>query len=542
MSKTTTSTLLGTLPGLFMAVIAHAQTTPDAGALQQQMERERQGTLPQRIAPVKPAAPRDMKPVSGLVVTVKQFKLVGNTRLSNEQLAPVLAEYLHRPLDFAQLQAAAAAVGDAYRAAGWVVNVYLPEQNIKDGVVTIQIVEAFFGGTRIEGQAQRVSEQRLRQGIEAQQALGQPLNSNALDRAILLADDLPGVAVSGALRAGAREGETELVYKIADEPFVAGDLRADNMGARSTGVSRVSADVYVNSPMGQADQAVVNLILAEGSQYTKLAYTVPVGDDGWRVGANTSYLRYDLIGANGHGTSQSAGLEARYPIVRARLQNLFLSVNADQKSFDNYFNGASTTQYGMHTGSVGLAGNLFDNLGGGGANNVGLTWTNGHRNNQAGTTDASFNKLRYNVSRQQTITPDVSLYAGVDGQESRDTLDTSESFYLGGLYGVRAYPTNEGRGSSGDLAKLELRWRMDESVVFTGFYDHGRVRNRDGSPSYSLKGAGVAVAWQAGSDLNLSATLARRVGINPNPNTTTGNDQDGSLTKNRFWLAATLSY
>ena len=82
---------------------------------------------------------------------------------------------------------------------------------------------------------------------------------------------------------------------------------------------------------------------------------------------------------------------------------------------------------------------------------------------------------------------------GLDGQTSRDNLDTSEAFYLGGAYGVRAYPTNEGRGSSGELAKLELRWRMDDSMVFTGFYDHGQVRNRDGAPSYSLKGVGVAL-------------------------------------------------
>jgi hemolysin activation/secretion protein len=300
--------------------------------------------------------------------------------------------------------------------------------------------------------------------------------------------------------------------------------------------------LWVNSPAGHGDQLAANAAVSQGSRYARVAYTVPVADDGWRVGANASYLNYSLIGVNGQGTSQSVGLEARYPIVRARMQNLFLALNADQKKFDNQFNGATSTQYGMDTGSVGLSGNVFDNWGGGGANSMGLTWTGGHRNSQVGTTAASFNKVRYNVSRQQTITPALSLFVGLDGQTSRDNLDTSEAFYLGGAYGVRAYPTNEGRGSSGELAKLELRWRMDDSMVFTGFYDHGQVRNRDGAPSYSLKGVGVALAWQASSDLNLSATLARRVGSNPNPNTSTGNDQDGSLTQNRLWLAATLSY
>jgi len=534
--------LLNTLSWLLVACTANAQANPDAGSLQQQIERERQTTLPQRVTPGAPVAPRHMAPASGVSVTVKAFRFTGNTQLSSEQLAAILVPYLDRALDFAQLQTTATVVADRYRAAGWVVNAYLPEQDIKNGVVTIRIVEAVFGGAVIEGTTARMSAKQLQQGVQAQQELGKPLNADALDRALLLADDLPGVAVSGALRAGLREGETELVYKVADEPLVVGDVRADNTGARSTGASRLSANVWINSPMGQGDQMAVNAAFSEGSRYGRLAYTLPAGHDGWRVGINASYLRYDLLGADGKGTSQILGLEARYPLVRARLQNLYLSLNADDKKIDNQFNGTTSTQYGMNVASVGLNGNSFDELAGGGANNVSLAWTGGHRNNQVGTTTGSFSKLRYSVSRQQTITPLLSLFVGLDGQESRDALDTSEAFYLGGAYGVRAYPTNEGRGSSGDLSKLELRWRMADSVVLTGFYDHGRVRNRDATPSYSLKGSGVAVAWQVSNDLSLTATLARRVGDNPNPNQTTGKDHDGSLTKNRVWLSATLTY
>ncbi len=36
-------------------------------------------------------------------------------------------------------------------------------------------------------------------------------------------------------------------------------------------------------------------------------------------------------------------------------------------------------------------------------------------------------------------------------------------------------------------------------------------------------------------------TFARRDGDNPNP-TAAGNDQDGSLKKNRFWLTASISF
>ncbi len=59
--------------------------------------------------------------------------------------------------------------------------------------------------------------------------------------------------------------------------------------------------------------------------------------------------------------------------------------------------------------------------------------------------------------------------------------------------------------------------------------------------SYSLKGAGLSVAWLSGFGLSLKASWARRIGANPNP-TLAGNDQDGSLDKNRFWLQAKLPF
>jgi hemolysin activation/secretion protein len=541
MNRNSLNTLVLTAMPLLSPCFAIAQVSADAGTLQQQIERDRQGALPQRVAPARAAAAHDLRPVSGPVLELKAFKFVGNRLLTEQQLSQAVAAYLGHPLDFAQLQAAAAAVGDAYRTAGWVVDAYLPAQDIQDGVVTVQIVEAVFGGVKIEGEAKRVQTNRLVQGVAAQQAVGQPANANALDRALLLADDLPGVAISGSLRAGTREGDTNLVYNVADEPLVTGDARADNTGSRSTGASRLSANVLINSPAGQGDQLSANLMASEGSRYARLGYTVPVGYDGWQVGANASHLGYELIGASGKGTSQTVGVDARYPIVRARQQNLYLALNADHKAFDNAFNGATTTRYGMDVASVGLSGNHFDDLGGGGANSMSVTWVTGQRNNQVGSSDARFGKLRYALSRQQTVASALSVYAGLDGQTSKDTLDTSESIYLGGVNGVRAYPTNEGRGSSGELFKLELRWRALDNLVLTSFYDHGRVSNRDGAPSFSLQGAGLAASWQAGADLGLSATYARRMGTNPGA-TTTGTDSDGSLTKNRFWLSASFAF
>lgn len=551
---------------LLLPLMAQAQTPPDAGALQQQSEQGRQPVLPRKAVPDKPAEPAAMPARAGVIATVKLFRFVGNTLLTAEQLAPAVAGYLNRPLDYAALQAAAAAVANAYREAGWVVRAYLPRQDITEGIVTIQIVEAVFGSVHFEGDvSKRMSREQIVRTFDVQQQAGAPLNAERLDRALLLADDLPGVNVAGSLRKGTNERETDLVLKVADEPLIMGDATLDNTGARATGRERLAVNLNLNSPLGLGDLLSANLLHTEGSDYLRLGATAPIGPNGWRVGLNTSALSYKLVASefsalNAKGTSDSVGLEASYPLIRSRLKNLYFIANADRKSFDNQSLGATTTRYKANTLAIGLAGNLFDNLGGGGANSASLTLVEGDLNldgspNQAAdavtaSTAGRYSKLRYAASRQQVLTQELSFFAVLSGQWASKNLDSSEKFYLGGASGVRAYPVNEGGGAKGQLVNLELRWRLPEGFTLTGFYDYGQLtvnRNNSfaGAPainSYSLQGRGLSLAWQSGRrGPSLKATWARRMGGNPNP-TATGTDQDGSFIRDRLWLSASLTF
>jgi hemolysin activation/secretion protein len=553
------------LPFLFGISSAYAQTTPDAGALRQQIEKQ----LPKvEMGDAKPltALPPEYKPAPGLSVTVKEFRLAGNTLVSTEQLTPAITPFLNRPLDFSGLQQAAAAVGEAYRAAGWLVRVYLPGQEIDDGIVTLQIVEGIFGKLLFDGSPpERLAAGWAEATIAAAQSKGQPLNAAALDRAMLLLDDLPGVAVAGNLAPGSGQSETDLVLKFADEPLLTGEAGLDNTGSRSTGRERLTANAYLNSPLKRGDQLSANLVHTEGSDYARIAYAAPVGHDGLRLGFNASRLDYRVItpefkAANIQGNSTTVGLDAQYPLIRSRTHNLYLSTAFDDKNFDNEANNATSTKYRVRNVTVGLMGNLFDKWGGGGANMASLNLSAGDLDldgspNQAAdatTTGShgSFTKLRYALSRQQALTTDFSLYALLTGQAASKNLDSSEKFYLGGSAGVRAYPSNEGGGSEGTLLNLELRWRALPNLVVTGFYDWGSVmvnknNNFTGAPAlnrFEIDGAGVSVAWTGPLGLALKGTYARRFGNNPSRDATTGNDQDGTFTRDRIWLTASLPF
>jgi hemolysin activation/secretion protein len=120
---------------------------------------------------------------------------------------------------------------------------------------------------------------------------------------------------------------------------------------------------------------------------------------------------------------------------------------------------------------------------------------------------------------------------------------------LGGGSGIRAYPSGEGSGTSGNMANVDLSWQLPSGFGLTGFYDIGVIKiNADNNyvgasalNSYRLAGTGLTLSRQFQAGFNVKATWARRIGDNPNP-TATGKDQDGSLQRNRVWLIANLTF
>jgi len=548
---------------LLSYTVASAQTPPDAGAIRQQLEQQRRAPAPKETAP-QFAPPPAMESIGGDTITVREFRFTGNSLLTDRQLTPDVAGFVGKPIDLAGLQNAAIAVANAYRHAGWIVRAYVPQQKISNNVVVIQIIEARLGTVRVDGEAPRVSGSRLRRMVEAAQKPGELLNANALDRSLLLINDLPGVVATGRLAPGQEHAQTDLVIEVVDGALVNGSLSADDAGSRFTGPERVIAMASLNDRLGIGDRADALLLHSSGADYLSLAYALPIGVRGWRAGMNVSHLNYDIVTdefaeLDPHGSSNTVGIEASYPLLRSRLKSVYFTFEADQQRFDNKSGAETTTDYAVQSASFGLSSNLFDKFLGGGATTAGIAIVvgkvdlSGSPNESADSlttrTDGNFGKLHYSASRLQALTNRISLSADLRGQIANKNLDSSEKLYLGGSQGVRAYPQDEAGGSEGMLATLEARFRLTASLGIAGFGDWGRVSiNHDNDfagaatrNDVTLKGAGAALNWATKFGLNLSATYARRIGDNPNP-TSTGNDQDGTLKKDRYWLQASMPF
>lgn len=76
------------------------------------------------------------------VVKPERFKFLGNQRLSTEQLQAVTVPFANRPLTKLDLLYLTEAVAQEYRKAGWLVQAYIPHQNLAGQELSIQVIES----------------------------------------------------------------------------------------------------------------------------------------------------------------------------------------------------------------------------------------------------------------------------------------------------------------------------------------------------------------------------------------------------------------
>jgi hemolysin activation/secretion protein len=506
---------------LLLATAAQSQTLPSpAGQLLEESRRTAPPALPPQTAPrvlEAPVRPTLSMP-EGVAVTVSAFRITG------------AASYA---LDIRGLNEAAGALTRHYQANGHILSyAYLPAQRVADGVIELAVLEGKLEGVQVvTAQDVRLRDDVVQAHTDSLTAPG-PVLQGAIERKLLLLNDIPGVAARAAFTPGGTTGGAELVVTVAeDEPL---ELRAEvnNHGAQSTGRYRAGITLEFRDLFGWGDNTTARGFVSDkGSLVTgSLRTSVPVGGDGWKFGGSMSRLKYQLAdsfrAAGATGTADTFGAEASYALRRSADANLWARVGLDHKRLRDELQLISETVIKRNdTGELGINFDFRDPLGGVSAGSAALTIG---QLRQVGQVRREWRKLNAQFARQQALTGPFSLYARVAGQTTGSNLDSSEKLGLGGATGVRAYASGEASVDHGVQASLELRYTLDflgGNVVGSLFHDYaGGQINRQalGSPGNDpeLNGTGFGISW-AGSGIGLNASLAWRGSRVP---TTDGND------------------
>jgi len=513
----------------------------------QQVERK----LPDRQQPevkveqvVKPPMAKD----AGFKTIVTGYRITGQDLVSESELLSLLTDDINKELNMNGLQQAADKIAGYFRGKGYfLAQAYLPVQEINEGKVEIAVVIGRSGEIIIKNQTRVPNEVIMRQlkGIKQ----GDYISISNMERAVLLASDLPGVSAQTTLIPGKQPGTTDIVLeaKIRGNEW-SGSISTNNWGSRLTGYNQGIASLNFNNPFQLGDSLTSSFTNSgEGLDNGSIAYHMPI-NEGSTLNLSYSKVYYslgqDMSYLNANGTAYTNHIDWSYALRRSRNSNYSLQLGYDQKRMEDKIDyNSSVTQKRSHLVSIGLIGDSNDTFSGGGNNSYSLSHYRGNISGQTNSSttlgNGSFNKTTYSLMRQQVLSEKLSLFLSLSGQLANTNLDSAEKFSLGGANGVRAYPAGEASGDEARLGTIELRYNMPTSNnslwQASAFYDAGtsfvdKNPTQTLSPNRrSLSGAGIGLSYIVPGKYLIKANYAwRTCGDLPQADTTFGNG--------RLWL------
>lgn len=528
---------------------ALAQQQPDAGQILQQQQQAPQ--LPHTGPAIEVQTPAAVQALPGGVeVMLSSVSFSGASVFTETELLTVLGDFAGKSYDLAGLRGLAERVSAHYRANGYpFARAFIPQQSMADGKLRIEVVEGRYGKVRAAGSLADSA-----QAFLAPLQSGDVIASASLERATLLLDDLPGLKTAPIIRPGQEVGTGDLDVRVERTAAVTGDVGLDNHGNRYTGEHRLRANLQWNSPFMLGDQVSLRTVYSEENMWLgSLNYSAPLGASGLRAQVGYAHTYYELAknfkSLDATGTAKVSSLGVSYPFIRSQRSNLNVSATYQHKRLRDE-QGAAGTDDRKSSDSlpIALTFDHRDSLGGGGITYGSATYTWGDLKLDQGLratdktsgqrTEGSFNKFNLDIARVQALPAGFVLFGRFSGQWADKNLDSSESFSLGGAYGVRAYPSGEGNGDEGWLAQVELRYSIGAFAPYV-FHDAGRVKinAKPGAltPAVtdnhrSISGSGLGVRYQQ-DNWNLDANVAWR--------NHGGRSESDSQDRNpRVWLTA----
>lgn len=488
-----------------------------------------------------PAAAQPVTPTAA-TVEVNQFVVEGMKTLDPSQAEAALAPYKGRPLTFAELEAAAQAVAELYRANDYfTVSAYLPKQELNNGTVTIKVVESTLGDIAVEGN-KRYSDNYIKWMLEpvAKDANGGLPRRSVLQRQLLLLNDNMDLDAKSIVRAGDNQESVDLLVQVEDDLPTHFTVDYNNLGARFTGRNRLGgtfewgnftdrADVlslrYVDSDLLNADVQGVDLF--------NLNYTTPLNNKGTQLSfgyANSAFqVGRELQILDIRGDADVLSLMVEHPLIRDTDANLYVSGGFVYQDINNTILGTQLSEDRLREVVLGVRGDWNSGNGRnfGGARvtqdlgNVlgGLSPNDPLTSRQSG---GGFTKLNLDLARVQRFSDEFYGILRGSHQAAFAPLPYAEQYGLGGISTVRGYVQSAYLADSGYNVNAEMRWapiKSDRELFQFGvFLDHGAAYLKRPFPgeinNTSLTGAGFGLHFRLPEETYIRAEVGFPLGNN----------------------------
>lgn len=534
--------VLAVLGLLAMATPGFAQPAP-ASAVPQGSPIPRIAPVPSpRVGPpaAVPKTGAQPLPNGNVVVTVRSVAVEGSTAYRPGRFAPDI-KGLSGPVKVAQIEAAREKILERYRHDGYLLTTVSATLDQGRGVLRFVVTEGRIGEVKLSGDIGPAGVQVLRflnhlKGLR-------PVSTRALERWLLLAQDVPGVALRAVLQPSTEEpGSLTLVASVS-RSAVSGLATADNRGAPFTGPVQALTLLSLNSFTEYGEKTEISLFHAFPNSQTfgQIANEVYLGSSGLKLrvygGVGTADPTGSLQIVGYHGLTETLGLGLTYPWLRSRQQSLTVGGYFDVLESNIHSGTPSllTSRDNLRAIRLGADYALQDLWLGGdrsAVNTVSLRLSQGldilgaSKNGDpfAGRLGerTDFTKVSFEATRTQTLLSwgernSIALAGTLAGQYSPDVLPAAEKFFLGGARWNRGYYAGQVTGDSALAAAIELQYNtgfvtemfgraLDIGAQFYVFYDWGETwesQKQDANHRLYSAGGGVRLSVTKATEFDI---------------------------------------
>jgi hemolysin activation/secretion protein len=465
---------------------------------------------------------------------VAKIKVTGNQVLKSDTFAPIVTAYEGKRATFTDLQKVASLITEEYRKRGYVIaKAFVPEQQIVNDTVEIAVLEGKIGEVKVEGDHKYYSTAFIRKHFDPI-LKEKALNQETLERALMVLNEYPKLAVQANLQAGKEPGTTDLIVTANNSMPIHLTVDYNNFGSNYTNRNRVGLTFDVGNFLKEG--SVLSLRGISGFSWSdmlfgRISYSIPLNTLGTRLAAY--YAKGDFeVGEEFRvleikGKIEQYGISVAHPFIKTRLQTLTAELGFDGKDARQFLLGEITSHDRIRSLRGGLTWEQTNPSGRTYAT-FGMTQGLGHqlggmisRDPYAGEpyasrvgADNSFTRFNLDAIRLQRLHPSFFLILKGSGQFSSDSLVSSEQFSLGGADSVRGYVPGEFSGDDGFSLTAELRvspLTNKELFQVAFFLDTGSVYTRDTvvgqKARHSLTGGGGGVRLNLPYDFNIRADV-----------------------------------
>ena len=428
-------------------------------------------TAPEPSAAASASAGDEAQPVQRLFIN--EYRVEGINLLSQMEVEEAVYPFLGPDRTAEDVEKARAALEQAYFQKDYqTVAVSIPPQQVKDGVVVLQVTEAKVGRLRVKGSRYFSLDQIKEQAPSL--AEGTVPNFSKVTEDIVALNQIPDRRVTPALRAGAAPGTVDVDLNVEDTFPLHGSLELNNRRSKDTTRHRVNASLrydnlwqlghslnlgYQVAPERPDDAQVFSASylarIPSIPSLSLLAYGVKQNSDVATLG-----------GINVVGRGEILGARALYTLPNTPGFFHTLNVGIDYKHFDE---GVSLSgekldipiTYYPVTASYGATWQDEEAVT---QVNAGVT---SHFRGLGSDTEAfdmkryksngSFIYFRGDASHTRELPGDAQVFGKVQGQLANKPLVSSEQISAGGLDTVRGYFESQALGDNGVIGSIELR-------------------------------------------------------------------------------------